>query len=138
LNRWKAAERKQAIIDELEAEGLPLEPLADEVGRDFDAFDLICHVAFDQPPLTRQERATNARKRDVFTRYGAKARAVLEALLDKYQDQGMTQLDDPKILQISPFDTMGTPLELVRAFGGREDFERAVHELQAALYQKVS
>ena len=85
------AERKQAIIEELESEGLLLEPLAEEVGKDLDPFDLICHVAFDQPPLTRRERADNVRKRDVFTKYGAQARAVLEALLQKYQDEGVTE-----------------------------------------------
>ena len=109
LKRWKSAERKQAIIEELENEGLSLEPLAEEVGKDLDPFDLICHVAFDQPPLTRRERADNVRKRDVFTKYGPQARAVLEALLQKYQDQGVIDLGDPRILQIPPLDTMGTP-----------------------------
>jgi hypothetical protein len=99
LKRWKSAERKQAIIDELENEGLSLDPLAEEVGKDLDPFDLICHVAFDQPPLTRRERADNVRKRDVFTKYGPQARAVLEALLQKYQDQGVIDLGDPRILQ---------------------------------------
>ncbi len=135
LKQWNSAERKQAIIEELEQEGVLLEPLADEVGRDLDPFDLICHVAFDQPPLTRRERAENARKRDVFTKYGQQARAVLEALLQKYQDEGVTSLDDPQILKISPFDTMGTPIELLKTFGGRPGFEQAVHELQSALYQ---
>jgi type I restriction enzyme R subunit len=135
LKRWSNAERKQAIIDELASEGLSLEPLAEEVGKDLDAFDLICHVAFDRPPLTRRERAENVRKRDVFTKYGPQARAVLEALLQKYQDTGATNLDDPRILQIAPFDAMGTPLQLIKEFGSRTGFERAVHELQAALYQ---
>ncbi|MGP1678444.1 MAG: EcoAI/FtnUII family type I restriction enzme subunit R [Burkholderiales bacterium] len=134
LKRWKGTERKQAIIEELAAEGLLLAPLAEEVGKDLDPFDLICHVAFDQPPLTRRERADNARKRDVFTRYGAQARAVLEALLQKYQDEGVTGLDDPRILKIAPFDAMGTPVELLKEFGGRNGFEKAVHELQSALY----
>jgi type I restriction enzyme R subunit len=138
LQRWKSTDRKQAIVEELEKEGLPLEPLAEEVGRDLDPFDLICHVAFDQPPLTRRDRADNVRKRDVFTKYGAQARAVLEALLEKYQDQGVLALDDPRILQISPFDAMGTPLQLIKEFGSRAGFERAVHELQSALYQKVA
>ena len=138
LTRWQGAERKQAIIEELENEGLPLAPLAEEVGLDLDPFDLICHVAFDRPPLTRQERANNVRKRDIFTRYGAGARAVLEALLQKYQDSGAANLDDPRILQIAPFAAMGTPLELVKPFGSRAGFERAVHELQAALYQEVA
>jgi type I restriction enzyme R subunit len=100
LKRWKSAERKQVILEELEQEGLSLELLAEEAGRDLDAFDLICHIAFDQPPLTRRERADNVRKRDVFTKYGEQARAVLEALLQKYQDQGVLNLDDPKVLQI--------------------------------------
>ncbi|HVX63233.1 MAG TPA: type I restriction-modification enzyme R subunit C-terminal domain-containing protein, partial [Pirellulales bacterium] len=116
-------------------EGLPLEPLAEEVGKELDPFDLICHVAFDRPPLTRRERAEQVRKRDVFSKYGPQARAVLEALLQKYQDEGVLALDDPRLLQIPPFDAMGTPLELVKQFGSRGDFERAVHELQAALYE---
>jgi len=136
LRRWRAAERKQAIVEELAAEGLPLDPLAEEVGKDLDPFDLICHVAFDRPPLTRRERAQNVRKRDVFARYGPQARAVLDALLTKYQDEGVLNLDDPRVLSIPPFDAMGTPLQLIRQFGTRDDFERAVHELQAALYKE--
>ena len=136
LKRWKAAESRQAIIDELEAEGLPLDPLAEEVGKDLDPFDLICHVAFDAKPLTRRERAENVKKRDVFTKYGDQARAVLDALLEKYQDEGVLNLDDPRVLQIAPFTTLGTPVQLIKAFGGRVGFERAVHELQSALYQE--
>ena len=135
LKKWNAAEQKQAIIEELESEGVLLEPLAEEVGKDLDPFDLICHVAFDQPPLTRRERVENVRKRDVFTKYGKQARAVLEALLQKYQDEGVTNLDDPQILRVPPIDSMGTPLELLKTFGGRPGFEKAVHELQSALYQ---
>ncbi len=138
LRRWNATERKQAIIEELANEGLPLDPLADEVGKDLDPFDLICHVAFDRPPLSRRERADNVRKRDVFTKYGPQARAVLEALLQKYQDQGVLNLDDTRILQIPPFDAMGTPLQLIKQFGKRSDFEHAVHELQSAIYQEAS
>ena len=138
LKRWNNTERKQAIIEELESEGLLLEPLAEEVGKDLDPFDLICHVAFDQPPLTRRERVENARKRDVFTKYGKQARAVLEALLQKYQDEGVTNLDDPHILKISPFDAMGTPIELLKTFGGRNGFEKAVHDLQSALYHSAA
>jgi type I restriction enzyme, R subunit len=136
LKRWKGAERKQAIIEELENEGFSLEPLADEVGKDLDPFDLICHVAFDQPALTRRERADNVRKRDVFTKYGPQARAVLEALLQKYQDEGVIDLGDPRILQIPPLDTMGTPMQLIKEFGTRADFMFAVKDLQSALYQK--
>ncbi len=138
LRRWNATDRKQAIVEELASEGLPLDPLAEEVGKDLDPFDLICHVAFDRPALTRRERADNVRKRDVFTKYGPQARAVLETLLQKYQDQGVLNLDDTRILQIPPFDAMGTPLQLIKQFGKRSDFEHAVHELQSALYQEAS
>lgn len=138
LRRWSSEDRKQAIVEELEEEGVLLEALADDVGKDLDAFDLICHVAFDRPPLTRRERADNVRKRDVFARYGAPARSVLEALLQKYQDEGVLDLGDPRILQISPFDSMGTPVQLVKQFGGKAEFEEAVHEMQAALYPEVA
>ena len=138
LKQWNSADRKQAVIDELANEGLLLDPLAEEVGKDLDPFDLICHVAFDQPPLTRRERVENVRKRDVFTKYGPQARAVLEALLQKYQDQGVSEIDDPRILKLSPFDTMGTPVELLKIFGGRDGFGLAVHELQSALYSSAA
>ncbi len=138
LTKWSGADRKQAVIDALAEEGLLLDPLADEVGTDLDPFDLICHVAFDRPPLTRRERVENVRKRDVFTRFGPQARAVLEALLQKYQDQGVLNLDDPRILQVPPFDAMGTPVQLIKEFGSRAEFEKAVHELQEALYQEAA
>jgi type I restriction enzyme R subunit len=138
LKRWKSADRKQAVIEELEAEGLAFGPMFEDVGKDLDPFDLICHVAFDQPPLTRRERADNVRKRDIFTKYGPQSRAILNALLEKYQDEGVMNLDDPRILQIAPFDTMGTPLQLIKEFGTRGDFEQAVHELQNALYEGVA
>jgi type I restriction enzyme, R subunit len=135
LKQWNAADRKQAIIDELEEEGLRLEPLADEVNPDLDPFDLICHVAYGRSPLTRRQRAEGVRKRDVFGRYGPQARAVLDALLQKYQDEGVVDLGNPRILQISPIDKIGTPVELIRQFGSRQGFEQAVHELQDALYE---
>ncbi|MFW5834311.1 MAG: EcoAI/FtnUII family type I restriction enzme subunit R [Pseudomonadota bacterium] len=138
LRRWNAAERKQAIVEELEAEGLPLDPIVEELGKDLDPFDLICHVAFDAKPLTRRERAANVKKRDVFTKYGDQARAVLDALLAKYADEGMLQLDDTNVLRIPPLNTLGTPVELVRAFGGKSAFEAAVHELQSALYEEAA
>jgi len=135
LRRWNAAERKQAIVDELEDHGLPLDPILDELGKDLDPFDLICHVAFDAKPLTRRERAENVKKRDVFARYGEQARAVLAALLDKYADEGVLNLDDTNVLKIPPLEQLGTPIELVRAFGGRPEFEQAVHDLQTELYR---
>lgn len=135
LTVWNATARKQAVLEELANEGLFLEHLQDEAGKDLDPFDLICHIAYDRPPLTRKQRAANVRKQDVFAKYGEKARTVLEALLEKYQDEGVTGLDDLRILKVPPFDAMGTPLELLKPFGGREGFELAVRELQAALYQ---
>jgi type I restriction enzyme, R subunit len=138
LKRWKSTERKQAIIEELEAEGLALDAIADELGKNLDPFDLICHVAFDKKPLTRRERAENVRKQDVFTKYGPQARAVLDALLEKYRDDGVLNLDDTNVLKIPPFNGMGMPIQLLKAFGGKEGFEKAVHELQDAIYQEVA
>jgi type I restriction enzyme R subunit len=137
LKRWKSAERKQAIIEELEAEGLVLDAIAHEFGKNLDPFDLICHVAFDRKPLTRRERVDNVKKRDIFSKYGGQARVVLDALLAKYADEGVLALDDANILRIPPLSTLGTPLELIKAFGNRQGFERAVNELQSSLYQEV-
>jgi type I restriction enzyme R subunit len=138
LKRWKSAERKQAIVEELEVEGLALEAIADELGKNLDPFDLICHVAFDKKPLTRRERAENVKKRDVFTKYGPQARAVLDALLEKYRDEGVLNLDDANVLKVTPFTAMGSVLQLINAFGGKEGFEKAVHEMQDALYQETA
>ncbi|MFG1290322.1 EcoAI/FtnUII family type I restriction enzme subunit R [Xanthobacter versatilis] len=138
LKRWKSAERKQAIIEELEAEGLAIDAIADELGKNLDPFDLICHIAFDKKPLTRRERANNVKKRDVFTKYGPQARAVLDALLEKYRDEGVLNLDDTNVLRIAPFSDMGSVVQLINAFGGKEGFEKAVHELQDALYQETA
>ena len=134
LRRWNKTERKAAIIKELETQGLLLEPLADEVGKDFDPFDLICHVAFDQPPLTRRERAEHVKKRNYFTKYSAQAQQVLETLLDKYQDTGLENIEDIKILTLDPFKNMGTASELVSAFGGKPAYLAALYELENQLY----
>ncbi|WP_397572505.1 EcoAI/FtnUII family type I restriction enzme subunit R [Silanimonas sp.] len=136
LRRWNDSDKKDAVIDELASEGLLLEPLMDEVGKDLDPFDLICHIAFDRPPLTRRERANGVKKRDFFTRYGPQARAVLEALLNKYQDEGVVgDLDNVRVLQIPPFSEMGTALQLLKPFGGKAGFEEAVHALQTEIYK---
>lgn len=134
LRRWTDAEKKQAIIDELAEEGIFFEALADEIGRDCDPFDLVCHVAWGMPPLTRKERAEQVKKRNYFTHYGDQARRVLEALLDKYADEGVTHIEETQILTISPFSEFGTPMEIVRAFGGLDRYRQAVHELEDALY----
>lgn len=136
LRRWDSAESKSALIEELREQGLLLEALEDDVGKEFGAFDLICHIAFDQPPLTRRERADNVRKRNYFTRYGDKARAVLDALLEKYADGGLDNLEDPSVLRVYPFDSLGTPVELIKSFGGTDQYFNAIHELQKLLYQK--
>jgi type I restriction enzyme R subunit len=134
LKRWKSSERKQAIVEELEAEGLALDVIADELGKNLDPFDLICHIAFDRKPLTRRERTENVRKRDVFSKYQPQARAVLVALLEKYRDDGVLGLDDTQILRVPPFTAMGSVKELLDAFGGRDGFDKAVHDLQNELY----
>lgn len=138
LRRWSSAQQKKAVIDELAALGVLWEPLAEEVqaktGKPLDAFDLICHVAFDQPPLSRRERAEQVRKRNYFARYEGAARQVLEALLEKYADTGVEPIEDPKILQLPPFDRIGAPLELVQAFGGKGGYTRAILDLEDALY----
>ena len=134
LRRWSNSDRKAAILQELEEHGLLLEPLAEEVGKGFDAFDLICHVAFDQPPLTRRERADQVKKRNYFAKYGEQARKVLESLLEKYADTGIENIEDIKILTLDPFKDMGTASELVSAFGGKPAYMAALHELEQNLY----
>lgn len=134
LRTWSNAERKAVILNELVQHGVMLEPLAEEVGKGFDAFDLICHVAFDQPPLTRRERADKVKKRNYFTKYGEQARQVLETLLDKYADTGIENIEDIKVLTLDPFKSMGSPSELVSAFGGKSAYMAALHELEGYLY----
>lgn len=138
LRRWESTKRKQAIIEELKAEGLDLDIITAELGKDLDPFDLICHVAFDAKPLTRRERAESVKKRDVFSKYGDQARAVLDALLAKYSDEGMLNLDDANVLRIPPFIELGTPVQLINAFGGRKGYVAAVHDLQSALYREAA
>ncbi len=138
LKRWQASKRKQAIIEELEAEGLALDTIAEELGKNLDPFDLICHVAFDAKPLTRRERAENVKKRNVFNKYGDQARAVLNALLAKYADEGVLDPTDATVLRILPFTELGTPVQLIKAFGGRDGFVEAVQDLQSALYQETA
>jgi type I restriction enzyme R subunit len=135
LRRWREADRKQAIVKELEERGLLLDAVAEEVGRDYSAFDLVCHVAFGQPPLTRKERANNVKKRDYFTKYGEQARAVLEALLAKYADEGVDDIEDMGVLKVSPLASLGTPKELTDAFGGRLGYLAAIRELEDELYR---
>ncbi len=135
LNKWNNADKKQAIIEELIEQGVVLENLKDAIGKEMDLFDMICHTAFDQPPLTRAERANQVKKRDVFTEYGEQARKVLDALLDKYADEGIENIEDIKILKVNPFDQFGTPMEIVNLFGGKKQYIQALTQLEHALYQ---
>ncbi|WP_306603108.1 EcoAI/FtnUII family type I restriction enzme subunit R [Azonexus sp.] len=137
LRRWKSAERKQAVLEELAEHGVPLTILQQAVanGSELDVFDLVAHVAFDQKPLTRRERANNVKKRNVFGKYGEQARAVLEALLDKFADHGVQDVEDAKVLELPPFDQFGSKTQIRRGiFGSLEQYTQAVHELEQALY----
>ncbi|MEX2579936.1 MAG: DEAD/DEAH box helicase family protein [Verrucomicrobiales bacterium] len=138
LTGWNTSERKKVLIEELENQGLVLEALQADVGKDLDAFDLICHVAFDQPPLTRQDRANNVKKRDFFTRYGEEARAILEALLDRYADRGLFEIEDREVLYQSPFSEIGTPIQIAGYFGGPDGYAEAITELERALYENAA
>lgn len=134
LRTWTNAERKAALIQELEDHGVLLGALAEEVGKDFDPFDLVCHIAFDQPPLTRKERANQVKKRNYFAKYGLQTRQVLEALLDKYADTGVENIEDIKVLTLDPFKSMGSAPELISAFGGKPAYLQALKELEQQLY----
>ncbi|WP_068819185.1 EcoAI/FtnUII family type I restriction enzme subunit R [Phormidesmis priestleyi] len=134
LRRWSSADKKQAIVDELANEGIFFEALAEEIGKDCDPFDLLCHVAWDKPPLTRKERAEQVKKRNYFTQYGDRVKRVLEALLDKYADAGVGQIEETQILTVAPFTEFGTPIEIVRAFGGLDNYQKAIRDLKESLY----
>lgn len=138
LTHWRQSDLKTAVIDELSENGVFFEELREKVGKDLDAFDLICHVVFDRPPLTRRERADNVKKRDVYTTYGKEARAVLDALLEKYANEGLAPVEDPAVLRVKPLSDIGTPVELVKRFGTRDDYVAAVRKLEAALYEEVA
>src|SRR5690554_883469 len=134
LKRWNHTEKKQAIIEELSQQGVFFEDLAEEVGKDLDPFDVICHVAWDKPPLTRKERAENVKKRNYFEKYGEQARVVLQALLDKYADEGIVHIEETRILAVNPFSSFGTPMEIIKKFGGLAQYQNAIHELEYQLY----
>lgn len=135
LNKWKSSDRKEAIIAELVEQGVMVEALYDAVDKQVDLFDLICHVAYDQPPMTRKERAHNVKKRNYFTKYGDQARKVMEALLDKYADQGIENIENIQILTVPPINEFGSVTEIIKAFGSREEYERAIKELENELYR---
>lgn len=133
--KWQGAERKEAIIKELEQQGIIWEVLAEEVGKDLDPFDMLCHVVYGQPPLTRKERAENVRKRNYFTKYSDAAQAVLNTLLDKYADAGVQEIESIQVLKLKPFDSMGTLPEIIKSgFGDRNGYNQAISELESEIY----
>jgi len=134
LKRWSAAERKDAIIQELLDQGVLLEALAAEIGQDFDPFDLICHVAFDQPALSRQQRTQKVKQGNYFSKYSDKARAVIDALLSKYADEGIENIEDINVLKVKPISELGTPMEVIKLFGGKQKYQETLQELKAKLY----
>jgi type I restriction enzyme R subunit len=142
LHRWNQTDRKQAIIDELGESGIFWEDLIKEVskklGAEADPFDVICHIVYDQPPLSRKERAAHVRKNNYFSKYEGASRQVLDALLDKYTDSGIETIEDVKVLTLAPFSQIGAPMELLQAFGGKPGYTEAVKLLEDALYQQTS
>ncbi len=134
LQKWSSAEKKEAIIAEFREQGILVDDLLQAVDRECDLFDIICHVAFDMPPLTRRERANNVKKRHYFTKYGDSTRKVLEALLDKYADEGVQHIEDMRVLQVNPFNEFGSPMQIISEFGKKEDYLKAVSELEDEIY----
>ena len=134
LTKWNKAERKTAIIEELTDHGILLSELKNKVGKDYDEFDLICHVAFDKKPLTRKERARNARKLNYFDKYGEQARDVIDALITKYEDEGIENIEDLRILKVNPFNKFGTPFEIMKYFGGKINYLKAIRKIEKAIY----
>lgn len=135
INHWNAAEKKAEITDLMRESGIDLQALKIERNmEDVDDFDFICHIAYGKKPLTRKERAENVKKRDVFNRYGAEARKVLEALLDKYANDGISQLENRMVLKLDPFRQMGSPANIAKLFGGNKQYFSAVKELENLIY----
>lgn len=137
LNLWNSTDKKEAIIKELETQGVLVKALEEAVNKEIDLFDLICHVAYGQPPLTRRERANNVKKRNYFAKYGEQSRKVLESLLDKYADEGITNIESMDVLRVQPFTEYGSPIEIIKEFGNKANYMKAVKELEVELYQSI-
>ncbi|MEY4507224.1 MAG: Type restriction enzyme protein [Pseudomonadota bacterium] len=134
LQAWNDADRKAVLVEELESQGVLIEALAEEVGKDLDPFDLLLHVAYNMPPLTRRERANRVKKRNAFTQYGPVARKVIDALIDKYADEGIATIESNDVLKVQPFTDFGSPVELIKSFGGRPEYLGAIQTLERELY----
>lgn len=135
LRAWNSEQRKQAIIDELRERGVLLEALRELSGnKDIDDFDLICHIAYDKAPLTKAERANNVRKRGYLYKYSGLAQEVLSALLDKYMNEGVRDIESLEILSNDPFRKFGTPMKIAKLFGGKAGYLQAIRDLQKEIY----
>ena len=137
LNKWNNTDRKEVIIKELQEQGVLVEALMEAVEKKDDLFDMICHIAYDQPPLTRKERANNVKKRNYFVKYGEQSRKVLEALLEKYADEGIENIESMEVLKVKPLNEFGSPVEIINEFGSKEEYLRAVKELETELYKSA-
>ncbi|MCX6732908.1 MAG: DEAD/DEAH box helicase family protein [Candidatus Roizmanbacteria bacterium] len=137
LQKWTNSDKKQVIIEELLSQGVLLSELEQEIGRNLDPFDLICHVAFGKPPLTRKERADNVIKKNYFTKYEDKAKQVLEKLLQKYEDEGIEYIEDVEILKVPPLTEFGTPMEIINLFGGKDQYLAAIKGLEQQIYAQL-
>jgi type I restriction enzyme R subunit len=137
LNKWNSVNKKTALIEELQQQGILVEALYNAVNKELDLFDLICHVAYDMPPLTRKERANNVKKRNYFNKYGEQAKKVMENLLEKYADEGIDDIESIDVLKVKPFTEIGSPIEIVRAFGNKSEYLKAVHDLEVELYKSA-
>jgi len=135
LKSWNSADKKKVLVEELEQHGIPFDALKDEIGKDFDPFDLICHVAYEAKPLTRKERVNNVKKRNYFSKYGEQAQAVIQSLLDKYADSDIFSIESLEVLKQSPLNQHGAPLEIIKIFGGKENYLKILKELQNELYK---
>ena len=139
IHHWNAAERKSAINDLLRESGIDIQSLKEDQGMaDVDDFDFICHIAYGKKPLTRRERAENVKKRDIYSKYGPEAQKVLNALLDKYTTEGISQIENRKVLTLDPFRQMGSPSSIARLFGGNQQYSEAVKELEALIYTNIA
>jgi len=135
ITKWNSTDKKTALIEELQQQGILVEALYKAVNKELDLFDLICHVAYDMPPLTRKERAENVKKRNYFTKYGEQAKKVMENLLDKYADEGIDDIESMEVLKVKPFTDFGSPVEIIGAFGSKKKYLDAIHDLETELYK---
>lgn len=135
INKWNSADKKKAIVDELLEKGILLAELEKEIGKELDPFDLICHIAFDKPPLTRKERAEKVKKRNYFAKYEENARQILTSLLEKYANTGIENIENMEVLTLNPFNQIGSPIEIIKIFGSKAEYLKALKELENEIYK---